>query len=365
MKTIHRILAADAREMAAVADSSVDLIVTSPPYPMIEMWDDIFGTLNPEIREKLARGDGNAAFELMHLELDRVWREAFRVLRPGCIACINVGDATRTIGGDFRLFSNHSRILQSASRVGLATLPDILWRKQTNAPNKFLGSGMLPGGAYVTYEHEYILILRKGGKRAFASEDERLRRRESAFFWEERNVWFSDVWTDLKGTSQDLVDPETRDRSGAFPFELAHRLVQMHSIVGDTVLDPFLGTGTTCVAAAASARSSIGLEIDEHLRAVAGRALVTTQRLGTERTRTRLEAHRRFIEERRNAGRQVRHASRNYGFPVVTGQEVDLLFLWPVGLREVSPGIFEAEYTGEPPRFEEHRQTEFSFVGPT
>lgn len=108
--------------------------------------------------------------------------------------------------GDFQLYSNHSRILHRFLDLGFAALPDILWHKQTNAPNKFMGSGMLPVGAYVTYEHEYILILRKGRRRDFTSEQEKTRRRESAFLGEERNLWFSDVWLDIKGAAQALVE---------------------------------------------------------------------------------------------------------------------------------------------------------------
>ena len=169
--TRHEIHFADSREMAAVPDGSVSLVVTSPPYPMIELWDAQFAAAGPDIADALEGEDGARAFDLMHLRLDRVWQECHRLLQPGGLACINIGDATRKIGGEFRLFSNHSRILQALTGMGFSVLPDILWRKPTNAPNKFLGSGMLPAGAYVTYEHEYILIVRKGGPRKFSPAD--------------------------------------------------------------------------------------------------------------------------------------------------------------------------------------------------
>ena len=108
-----------------------------------------------------------------------------------------------------------------------------------------MGSGMLPAGAYVTLEHEHILVLRKGNKRNFKTPEEKLRRQKSAFFWEERNLWFSDLWEDLKGTKQNNIDKNIRERSGAYPFELAYRLINMLSLREDKVLDPFLGTGTT------------------------------------------------------------------------------------------------------------------------
>src|SRR5690554_4099186 len=194
IKSTHKIIIGAAQKMKELEDNSIELVVTSPPYPMIQMWDEIMAKQNTKIQTALDKEDGANAFEYMHIELDKVWAEVERVLTPGGFACINIGDATRTIGGNFSLYSNHSRIITSFLKLGVDNLPNILWRKQTNAPNKFMGSGMLPAGAYVTLEHEWILIFRKGGKRQFNSEVDKIRRRESSFFWEERNVWFSDLW---------------------------------------------------------------------------------------------------------------------------------------------------------------------------
>jgi DNA modification methylase len=325
--TRQRVVCGDAREMRGVPDQSVHLVVTSPPYPMIEMWDGVFAELSPAAGDALASGDAVAAFDFMHGELDRVWAECSRVLAPGGIACINVGDATRTSAGDFRLFSNHARIIQGAARAGLATLPDILWRKPTNAPNKFMGSGMLPPGAYVTYEHEYVLVFRKGGKRAFEDAEAKRLRQQSAYFWEERNVWFSDVWTDLTGTRQELATPDARARSGAFPFELPYRLIQMFSVYGDTVLDPFAGIGTTLAAALASGRNGIVVERDASLVRVIRSTLERAPGAGERRGAERLAAHREFVDARTRAGRPPAHVSQVYGFPVVTRQEVALELL--------------------------------------
>jgi DNA modification methylase len=205
---------------------------------MIEMWDELFAQLNPDISEFLKNGDYSNAFESMHKILDEVWHELFRVMKSGAFACINIGDATRTVKKRFQLFANHSRIQQKCFDIGFDVLPVILWRKQTNAPNKFMGSGMLPAGAYVTLEHEYILIFRKGNKRVFVSAEEKHNRMQSSYFWEERNTWFSDLW-DFKGTRQDINDQELRNRSAAYPFLLPFRLINMYSVFGDTVLDPF------------------------------------------------------------------------------------------------------------------------------
>ena len=334
--------------MTTVPDGSVSLVVTSPPYPMIELWDAQFAAADPETAAALSDEDGARAFDLMHARLDAVWRECHRVLQPGGLACINIGDATRKIGDEFRLFSNHSRILQALTELGFSILPDILWRKPTNAPNKFLGSGMLPAGAYVTYEHEYILIARKGGPRRFSPAD-KARRRRSAFFWEERNVWFSDVWLDLVGTRQrlgnsGLDDPEARVRSAAYPFELAYRLVQMHSLIGDTVLDPFLGTGTTTAAAIAGGRSSIGFELEHSLERPIRNAIETAVPLGREYAQRRLDAHLDFVHSREEAGRPCRHLNRHYGFPVVTGQETDLELLAPRAIEAESTRTISAQH---------------------
>ena len=99
---------------------------------------------------------------MMHSELDKVWGQLGRILVPGGYACINVGDATRTLKGRFQLYPNAERITQRFVDLGFDVLPRIIWRKTTNAPNKFMGSGMLPVGAYVTLEHEYVLIFRNG-----------------------------------------------------------------------------------------------------------------------------------------------------------------------------------------------------------
>jgi DNA modification methylase len=182
VKTIHKVLFKNAQDIEEIPDKSVDLMVTSPPYPMIAMWDNIFSEQNSAIGTLLRKGDGCGAFELMNKELDKIWAQVYRVLKDGGFACINIGDATRTIDGEFKLYPNHSRILKCCLKLGFSPLPEILWRKHTNAPNKFMGSGMLPTGAYVTLEHKFILILRKGKKRKFSDPKDKLRRQQSAFF---------------------------------------------------------------------------------------------------------------------------------------------------------------------------------------
>lgn len=327
METDHRLIISDAREMAVLDDTSIDLIVTSPPYPMIKMWDDVFARLSPSADRALADDRGTAAFEAMHRVLDPVWQECFRVLRPGGFACINIGDATRTVNGSFALYPNHARIISAVQAAGFTVLPCILWRKQTNAPNKYMGSGMLPAGAYVTLEHEYILILRKGDKRVFKTNAQR--RQESAIFWEERNLWFSDIWTDLKGSRQLLGKNAPRQRSGAFPFDLASRLIHMYSLKGDTVLDPFAGTGTTLAAAMTSARHSVGLELDRGLVSETQARTETVVTQGQALARRRLARHLAFTTERIKTRGPFKYLNSHYGFPVMTRQETGLLLSPP------------------------------------
>jgi len=320
METTHRIHVADARSMDELADGSVQLVVTSPPYPMIEMWDELFAELDPAVGEALAEDEDERAFERMHAQLEQVWREVERVLEPGGIACVNVGDATRSIGSSFQLYPNHVRVVDAFTELGFEPLPDILWRKPTNSAAKFMGSGMLPPNAYATLEHEYVLVFRKGsGSRSFEPKAER--RYEAAYFWEERNRWFSDVWTDVQGTLQSLGEDELRDRSAAYPFEVPFRLISMFSVYGDTVLDPFWGTGTTSLAAMAAGRHSVGYELEpafvEHFR----ERVDEVEQLSREVARDRLARHRRFVENGAGEERSLDHRSEHYGFDVTTSQE--------------------------------------------
>nr|WP_320016663.1 site-specific DNA-methyltransferase [uncultured Desulfobacter sp.] len=335
MKTTHKHYICNAAKMAAVKERSVNLVVTSPPYPMIDMWDEIFSHQDRKIEKALKKSDGPLAFELMHKVLDRVWKELFRVLSPGGFACINIGDATRTLGDNFALYPNHARILNATQALGFTALPCILWRKQTNAPNKFMGSGMLPAGAYVTLEHEYILILRKGEKREFTSPATKENRRQSALFWEERNQWFSDIWMDLKGTRQAMGKQKKRNRSGAFPFDLAYRLINMYSVKGDLVLDPFLGTGTTTLAAMAAGRNSTGYEIDPSLLEKFYDKCQDSLDHFSSVIQHRIDLHNEFVQGRLDAGKPIKHENTHYGFPVVTRQEKELVLNIPVSVEQL------------------------------
>ncbi len=258
--------------MSELENESVQLMVTSPPYPMVAMWDELFSAADNKIaglfkklKEDIDKETVPQIYTAMHDYLSKVWAETYRVLTEGGIACINIGDATRTICGKFQLYPNHSRITEICEKIGFTTLPYILWKKPTTKPmykgkGVFLGSGFLPPNAYVTLDCEFILLFRKGKLRKFPPKD--ILRYESVFTKKERDEWFSQIWS-LKGVRQTTTELERR--TAAYPEEIANRLIRMFSVKGELVLDPFLGSGTTTKMAIKNDRNSIGYEADLNL----------------------------------------------------------------------------------------------------
>ncbi len=199
-------------------------------------------------------------YEPFQDELEKVWRHCRRVLVPGGRICCVVGDvclARRRNRGRHMVLPLHADIAIRCRRLGLDYLTPILWHKIANATyevengSSFLGKPYEPN-AIVKNDVEYILMLRKpGGYRQPTEEQRRL----SKLTRQEHAEWFRSFWTDVPGES-------TRDHPAPFPVELAYRLIRMFSFVGDTVLDPFMGTGSTAVAAARCHRNSISVEIE-------------------------------------------------------------------------------------------------------
>lgn len=346
----HTIYFNAAQNMSQLMDKSVDLIVTSPPYPMVKMWDDIMARQNPAIQAAFDNDVPRQAFELMHKELDKVWSECWRVLKDGSFLCINIGDSTRTTNGDFSLYNNNTRITQYCENLGFKMLPSIIWKKVINAPNKFMGSGMLPCGAYVTLEHEWILIFRKGKKSIHQTNEQKKRRRESSFFWEERNIWFSAFWT-INGVRQALKKNPSRERSASYPLEIPYRLINMYSIKGDLVLDPFIGLGTTTIASILSERNSVGYEIDTLLRpSLKGIIESIDVSMSNSYIKNRYKRHVEFIDSRISQNKDVKYVNPELGCKVITRQETDLALHYIKDIKFIEDTdklVFESDYLME------------------
>ena len=245
--TRHRLINGDARELSFLPDESAHLVVTSPPYWNLKRYNE-----NPD---QLGHIDN---YEFFILELARVWRHVYRILVPGGRLVCVVGDVcvARRNFGRHLVFPLHSDISVTCRKIGFDNLNPIIWHKISNASfevengAKFLGKPYEPN-AIIKNDIEFILMQRKPGGHRQPSQEQRELSRISKSEFEE---WFRQIWT-IPGAS-------TKNHPAPFPFELASRLVRMFSFHGDTVLDPFCGSGTTMIAALKNNRNSIGIEID-------------------------------------------------------------------------------------------------------
>ncbi len=248
--TEHRLVRGDARDLSFIEDQSVHLVVTSPPYWTLKKYHDHEDQL----------GDVED-YEQFLAELDKVWRHCFRVLVPGGRLICVVGDvclSRRKNNGRHTVVPLHASIQEHCRKIGYDNLAPIIWHKIANAVFEasgngggFLGKPYEPN-AIVKNDIEFILMERKPGGYRNPSIATRIL---SVISDENHKQWFQSIWTGITGAS-------TRNHPAPYPEELAERLVRMFSFVGDTVLDPFMGTGTTTIAAAKWGRNSIGVEID-------------------------------------------------------------------------------------------------------
>ena len=249
-KTIHSILVGDSQDLSVIPRNSVHLVVTSPPYWNLKEYNDHQAQL----------GHVND-YQLFLDKLDNVWRGCFDKLVVGGRMIVVVGDVMRSrrVHGRHKVVPLHADIQVRCELIGFDNLAPLFWHKISNASfevkgnSKFLGKPYEPN-AVIKHDVEYILMLRKGGGYRTPTPEQR---RLSVLSDVEFNEWFQQIWT-LSGAS-------TRNGHPApFPEKLANRLIRMFSFVGDTVLDPFLGSGTTMLAAAKIGRNSIGVEVDEN-----------------------------------------------------------------------------------------------------
>lgn len=248
MLTQHSIRLGDARDLSFIPSASVHLVVTSPPYGALIHYSDGANQL------------GNIqSYELFLHELDKVWGECFRILVPGGrVACV-VGDVcmSRKQAGRHYVLPLSADIQVRARAIGFDNLNPIRWQKVTNVrleasrSSRFLGKPNLPNGV-IKNDLEHILFLRKpGGYRKPTAAQEK----QSFITTDDYSKWFSGVWTDVTGQLR-------KNHPAPYPVEIPRRLIRMFSFVGDTVVDPFAGTGTTAVAAIETGRNSISVEIE-------------------------------------------------------------------------------------------------------
>lgn len=245
VQTKHTIINGDSRKMSELKDKSVHLIVTSPPYWQLKDYgtDSQIGF--------------NDSYENYINHLNLVWKECFRVLHDGCRLCINIGDqfARSVYYGRYKVIPIHSEIIRFCETIGFDFMGQIIWQKattmNTTGGGAVMGSFPNPRNGIVKLDFEYILLFKKQGTAPKPTLEQKA---NSAMTNEEWNTYFNGHWY-FNGVKQDK-------HLAMFPEELPHRLIKMFSFPEETVLDPFMGSGTTALAAKNLQRNSIGYEIN-------------------------------------------------------------------------------------------------------
>lgn len=246
MSTRHLLVFGDSRRLALLPNASIDLIVTSPPYWQLKDYGN---------ENQLGFND---TYEDYINNLNIVWAECFRVLKEGCRLCINIGDqfARSAYYGRYKVIPIHSEVIRFCESVGFDYMGDIIWQKPTNmhtsGGQKVMGSYPYPRNGIIKIDFEHILLFKKQGTPPAVTNSQR---NASKLSQEEWNEYFRSHWT-FSGARQDR-------HMAVFPEELPKRLIRMFSFAGDTILDPFMGSGTTALAAARCGRNSIGYEINK------------------------------------------------------------------------------------------------------
>jgi modification methylase len=247
--TTHELVQGDARVASNLNEDSIHLVVTSPPYWTLKRYN--------EHEEQMGHV---ADYDEFLAGLDEVWKNCFRALVPGGRLVINVGDvclSRRKNNGRHTVVPLHASIQEHCKALGFDNLAPIIWHKIANANYEVAGGGGFLGKPYepnavIKNDIEFVLMQRKPGGYRSPSQRERLL---SIISEQNYQAWFRQIWSDLPGTS-------SRNHPAPYPLEFAERLVRMFSFVGDTVLDPFMGTGTTNLACARWGRNSLGIEVD-------------------------------------------------------------------------------------------------------
>ncbi len=246
VKNHHRIILGDSRAMAEVKDESVHLVITSPPYWQLKDYGH---------EEQIGFND---TYEDYINNLNLVWNECYRVLHSGCRLCVNIGDqfARSVYYGRYKIIPIRTEIIKFCETIGFDYMGAIIWQKVTTVNTSggatIMGSFPYPRNGIVKLDYEFILLFKKLGKSPKPTPEQKER---SKLKTEEWNEYFYGHWN-FPGEKQN-------QHLAAFPEELPRRLIRMFSFVGDTVLDPFLGSGTTSIAAHNLERNSVGYEINK------------------------------------------------------------------------------------------------------
>ncbi|MBQ7499556.1 MAG: thermonuclease family protein [Clostridia bacterium] len=258
--TSHKIIFGDSRKMSQISDRSVQLIVTSPPYWQLKD----YGTEN--------QIGFNDSYEEYINNLNLVWQECYRVLENGCRMCINIGDqfARSVYYGRYKVIPIRTEIIRFCESLGMDYMGAVIWQKttttNTTGGGAIMGSYPYPRNGILKMDYEFILLFKKPGTAPKPSPEQKLL---SEISKEEWNQYFSSHWT-FNGVRQ-------CEHIAMFPEELPKRLIKMFSFVGETVLDPFAGSGTTSLAAKNLNRNSIAYEINKDFRTVIEEKLCCNQ----------------------------------------------------------------------------------------
>lgn len=249
MKTTHRLIKGDSRNLSRIKDKSVHLIITSPPYWQLKDYGN----------------DGQIGFhdsyESYINNLNAVWAECYRVLHDGCRLCINIGDqfARSVYYGRYKVIPIRTEIIRFCETLGMDYMGAVIWQKQTTmnttGGGAVMGSFPYPRNGILKIDYEFILIFKKQGKAPVPTIEQK---KLSEMSKEEWNTFFASHWN-FGGAKQD-------GHIAVFPEELPRRLIKMFSFAGETVFDPFMGSGTTALAARNLQRNSIGYEINSDFR---------------------------------------------------------------------------------------------------
>ena len=246
MENWAKIIVGDSRKMLEVKDNSVQLVVTSPPYWSIK---------NYGIKNQI--GYGQSLHEYLK-DLFRVWKESYRVLEPGRRLVINIGDqfARSIIYGRYKIIPLHAEIIAQCEDIGFDYMGSIIWQKKTTMNTtggaNIMGSYPYPPNGMIEIDYEHILILKKPGKSRKIPKEIK---EESKLTKDEWKDYFYGHW--YFGGARQI------DHQAMFPDELPRRIIKMFTFVGETVLDPFLGSGTTVKVSLELNRNAIGYEINE------------------------------------------------------------------------------------------------------